>query len=65
MVPKPFSSIIYAILLRPLCNHNAREQYSLLNGEGSNLEAYQREVITFVQTTCHSLHVTFALSFVQ
>ena len=45
-----FIIIIYAILLRPLCNYNALKQYTLLNGESSNLEADQREVITIDQT---------------
>jgi len=57
-VLKSLSSIIYAILLRPLCNHHALIQYALLNGKGSNFEAYQREVIAIIRprvTACDNI----------
>jgi len=45
-VPKPLSKPNFS---KPLCDHNALKQYTLLNGEGSNLEAYQREIIPIAQ----------------
>jgi len=60
-VPEPYSWIIYAILLRPLCNHDAPKQHSLLHGKGSNLDAYKREVIPIAQTTCHHTRQNLSL----